>query len=59
MKTKPTKREDYYIFTLAVHIVKVLDGTQNVSQTYGEAVEDLYKTAKVIVDSYDYQAPLN
>ena len=51
MKTNTTIREQYYIFTLAAYIVKVLSGISDADliNLYGQEVKAIYDISKVIV----------
>ena len=60
MKSRISKREKYYIFVLALHIIKVLEGNSDVDikNKYGEEVRMLHDVSKVIVNEYNYSDPL-
>ena len=60
MKSRISKREKYYIFVLALHIIKVLKGNsdEDIKNKYGEEVRMLHDVSKVIVNEYNYSDPL-
>ena len=60
MKSRISKREKYYIFVLALHIIKVLKGNSDVDikNKYGEEVKTLHDVSKVIVNEYNCSDPL-
>ena len=60
MRKNKNKREKYYIFTLAVYIIKELNSiTDNsVEEEYGYGVKTLYDISKLLVDNYCYDDPL-
>lgn len=51
-----SKREDYYIFTLAAYILKWFGGysVDEIRQYIGDGIARIYETADYIVKSYEY-----
>lgn len=59
MKKKKSKRENYYVFTLASYVLKVFSGlsAEEILEKYGFGIKTLYDISKLKVDSYNFNDP--